>query len=87
MNKSWVEAFVTKNYCISMQPKTPYACQKHNRPMDRRLSMSDRTSAIPFSTRNEGGFPERTELQTEFQNSNATLEILGRLAISQNLNN
>ena len=70
-----------------MQPKIPYACQKHNRPVDRRLSMSDRTSAIPFSTRNEGGFHERTELQTEFQNSNATLEILGKLAISQNLNN
>ena len=55
--------------------------------MDRRLSMNDRTSAIPFSTRNEGGFPERTESQKQFQNSNATLEILGKLTISQNLNN
>ena len=55
--------------------------------MDRRLSMNDRTSAIPFSTRNEGGFPKKTESQKEFQNSNATLEILGKLAISQNLNN
>ena len=31
-----------------MQPKIPYACQKHNSPMDRRLSMNNRTIAIPF---------------------------------------
>ena len=29
-----------------MQPKIPYACQKHDSPMDRRLSMNNR--AIPF---------------------------------------
>ena len=31
-----------------MQPKIPYACQKHDSPMDRRLSMNNRTIAIPF---------------------------------------
>ena len=31
-----------------MQPKIPCACQKHDSPMDRRLSMNNRTIAIPF---------------------------------------
>ena len=30
-----------------MQPKIPYACQKHDSPMDRRLSMNNRTIGIP----------------------------------------
>ena len=31
-----------------MQPNIPFACQKHDSPMNGRLSMNNRTIAIPF---------------------------------------
>ena len=46
-----------------MQPKIPFAYQKHDSPMDRRLSMNNRTIAIPFEPGMKG-FPKRTPLHS-----------------------